>query len=167
MDRLMASPDEPEMSRKPNATRPLTGLLDRDETGKLVMVIDDSRVICRIVQHALAEYSVATVPFTNGIDAINALSNGDVPVPDLVVLDIEMPDLDGFDVVSILHSKDRFKQVPIVILSSHDNIINRFRTWRAGVVVFISKPAEKLALVRKVFEALHLDPPEPHTLDWN
>ena len=144
-------------------TRPLHDFDDfpaGEEEGKLVMVVDDSHMICRIVEFSLEHYGISTVPFYSGVDALNALNDGAVPVPDLVLLDISMPDMSGYDVASMLNGNKAFKSVPIVMLSGHDGIFDRLKARRVGADDFIAKPFDKPQLVRKIFPLLALTIPE-------
>jgi DNA-binding response OmpR family regulator len=157
MDRFVSAPDNPGGSRPASPTVPLS---QDNGNGKLVLVIDDSQMICRIVQYSLAEVDIQTVPFHSGIDAINALRAGAVPVPDLVLLDIGMQHMSGYDVAKLLSSKDEFKGVPIVMLSGKGRIIDRLRAKHAGAIDYITKPFEKREFVRKIFALLKLNVPE-------
>jgi CheY-like chemotaxis protein len=157
MHRFVSAPDNPGGPRPASPTRPV----DHDkDNGKLVLVIDDSQMICRIVQFSLAEFSINTVPFRSGIDAINALRAGLVPVPDLVLVDIRMPHMSGYDVASLLSSKPEFKGVPIVMLSGRGRMIDRLRAKHAGAIDYIKKPFDKLELIQKIFALLKLKVPE-------
>jgi twitching motility two-component system response regulator PilG len=98
--------------------------------------------------------------FHSGVDALNALKEGAAPVPDLVLLDINLPHMNGYDVATLLSHKREFHSVPIVMLSGHDGIIDRFRAKRAGADEFISKPFDEPELVNKIFPLLALDIPE-------
>jgi CheY-like chemotaxis protein len=154
--------------RNPGAahTRPLRDLqfdLDHIE-GKLVLVIDDSPMICRIVEFSLREYGINAISFYSGVDALNALHEGVIPVPDLVLLDIKLPVMSGYDIAGMLTNNRTFRRngrpVPIVMLSSKDGIFDRFRAKRAGAEDFISKPFDKPDLIRKVFPLLDLELPD-------
>src|SRR5690349_20827067 len=91
--------------RNPGAsrTRPLYGPEPgADDSGKLVLVVDDSNMICRIVKFSLQKYGISTMLFHSGVDALNALKEGAAPVPDLVLLDINLPHMNGYDVATLL-----------------------------------------------------------------
>lgn len=137
------------------------------EEGKLVLVVDDSQMICRIVQFSLEHYGISTVPFYSGIDALTALDEGTVPIPDLVLLDIGMPVMNGYDVTSLLRGHKALRSVPIVMLSGHDGIFDRFRARRVGADDFISKPFERAELLRKVFSFLRLALPDDFSDNQN
>lgn len=142
-------------------TRPvLDPMISDDSSGKLVIVVDDSPMICRIVKFSLAKYGIMTKPFSNGIDALHALNEGSTPIPDLVLLDITMPHMSGYDVAALLNNKKEFQSVPIVMLSGRDGIFDRLRARRAGADDFISKPFDDADLVCKVFPLLDLEIPE-------
>ncbi len=142
-------------------TRPLydPDTVDED-SGKLVLVVDDSHMICRIVKFELQKYGISTMFFHSGVDALNALNEGIVPVPDLVLLDINLPHMNGYDVATLLNSRGEFRSVPIVMLSGRDGIFDRLRAKRAGADDFISKPFDEPELVTKVFPLLDLAIPE-------
>lgn len=131
-----------------------------DGNGKLVLVVDDSPMICRIVKYSLAKYGISTRHFSNGVDALHALNEGATPIPDLVLLDITMPHMSGYDVATLLNNKQEFKSVPIVMLSGRDGIFDRLRARRAGADDFISKPFDDADLVCKVFPLLDLEIPD-------
>ena len=131
-----------------------------DDNSKLVLVVDDSNMICRIVKFSLQKYGISTMLFHSGVDALNALNEGAAPIPDLVLLDINLPHMNGYDVATLLSHKQEFRSVPIVMLSGHDGIIDRFRAKRAGADEFISKPFDEPELVNKIFPLLALDIPE-------
>jgi twitching motility two-component system response regulator PilG len=147
-------------------TRPLRDIqydLEHIE-GKLVLVIDDSPMICRIVEFSLREYGINAISFYSGVDALTALQEGVIPVPDLVLLDIKLPVMSGYNIAGMLTNNRTFRRngrpVPIVMLSSKDGIFDRLRAKRAGAEDFISKPFEKPDLIRKVFAFLDLELPE-------
>jgi twitching motility two-component system response regulator PilG len=146
--------------RSPNVTRPRSDYeldAESEDTGKLVLVVDDSHMICQIVKFSLAKYGINTRPFHSGVDALTALKEGVVPIPDLVLLDIGMPHMRGYAVASLLRSRGEFRSVPIVMLSGHDGLIDRWRALRVGATDFISKPFDEDDLVRKVCALLNLE----------
>jgi twitching motility two-component system response regulator PilG len=146
-------------------TRPLREIhIDTEHMeGKLVLVIDDSPMICRIVEFSLREYGINTISFYSGVDALNALQDGVVPVPDLVLLDINLPVMNGYDVAGMLNGNRTFRRngrpVPIVMLSGKDGLFDRIRARRAGAEDFISKPFKQPDFIRKVFSILELELP--------
>ncbi len=151
------------MVRNPGAsrTRPLYDPAPGDDdSGKLVLVVDDSPMICRIVKFSLQKYGISTMLFRSGVDALNALNEGTAPVPDLVLLDINLPHMNGYDVASLLSSKREFRSVPIVMLSGRDGFIDRIRAKRAGADDFISKPFDETELITTLFPLLDLEIPE-------
>ena len=85
---------------------------------KLVMVIDDSLTVRKIVEVSMRRAGIACVSYASGIDAICGLTkNG--PLTDVVILDIGLPQMDGYRVARYLKMKYRYRNTAIIILSGH------------------------------------------------
>ncbi len=120
----------------------------------LLMVIDDSPAIRTIVEHTFARVGVQVASFADGLEAIAALADGKACVPDLVLLDIELPQLDGFAVAAVLRTNAAFADVPIVMLSGRDGLVDRVHSKIVGARTFVSKPFRASELVSIVAEQL-------------
>jgi DNA-binding response OmpR family regulator len=96
--------------------------------------------------------------FADGLSALRALMGGQVPVPDLVLLDISLPGFDGYQVAGILRTNDAFADTPIVMLSGRDGIVDRVRTKLIGARGFIRKPFRTGEFVATMREYLGLPP---------
>jgi len=127
-----------------------------------IMVIDDSASVRTIVQASFARVGIPTVAFADGIAAIAALTSREVPVPDVVLLDIGLPKMDGYEVAQILRSNDALARTTIIMLTARDHVINRLHSRMVGAEAFISKPFRVSQLVRQVCEVLRYPlPPAP------
>jgi twitching motility two-component system response regulator PilG len=120
----------------------------------LLMLIDDSPAIRTIVEHTFARVGVQVASFPDGIAAIAALAEGRAVVPDLVLLDIDLPRLDGYQVAAVLRTNVAFAEVPIVMLSGRNGLIDRARSKMVGARTFVSKPFRPRELVAVVGEQL-------------
>src|SRR5579884_2313406 len=107
---------------------------------KLIMVIDDSQTVRKIIVTCLSREGFAVVSFPDGVEAMRWLSQPNARIPELVILDIRLPKLDGYEVARRLKSKPQFRNTVIVMLSRHDGVIDRLKGRLAGAKDYISKP---------------------------
>jgi DNA-binding response OmpR family regulator len=105
-----------------------------------VLVIDDSLTVRKILETSLRRAGFATSSFPDGIQAMQALTEGRVPIPDVVVLDIGLPKMDGYAVARALKRQGAFKRAIIIMLSGHDGYIDKLRGRLAGANAFVTKP---------------------------
>jgi DNA-binding response OmpR family regulator len=140
--------------QRPAASRP-----------RLVLAIDDSSTVRTIIEHSLARIGVRVASFADGLSALRALMDGQVPVPDLVLLDISLPGFDGYQIASVLRSNDAFADTPFVMLSGRDGIVDRVRTKLIGARGFIRKPFRTMEFVAAMREYLSLPPEDTSGAD--
>ncbi len=105
-----------------------------------VMVIDDSVVVRKIVETSLGRAGITCVGFRDGYEALRALKTEMEQPPDLVLLDINLPRIDGFDLLRLLRSHPAFDQMVVVILSSRDSVLDRVKCRLAGARAYLVKP---------------------------
>jgi DNA-binding response OmpR family regulator len=111
-----------------------------DSMSKLVMIIDDSLTVRKIMETSLKREGFASVSYPDGIEALRALSERRHAVPDLVLLDIGLPKMDGYEVARHLKTKQQFGNTPIVMISKRDGVIDRLKGRLAGAKDYITKP---------------------------
>jgi chemosensory pili system protein ChpA (sensor histidine kinase/response regulator) len=87
----------------------------------------------------------------DGLDALEKM--GDT-VPDLMLLDIEMPRMDGYELATAMKADARLRNVPIVMITSRTGEKHRQRAFEIGVERYLGKPYQELELIRNVFELL-------------
>jgi twitching motility two-component system response regulator PilG len=107
---------------------------------KLVMIIDDSLTVRKIMETSLKREGFASVSYPDGIEALRALNERRHPIPDLVLLDIGLPKMDGYEVARHLKTKRQFGNTPIVMISQRDGMIDRLKGRLAGAKDYITKP---------------------------
>jgi len=111
--------------------------------GPLVLVADDSRTIQSMVASRLERSGYDVVSCANGTEALRiALER----VPALVILDVEMPGLDGFAVTRALREDDTTRDIPVVLLTGHDDDVSVQAGRVAGATEYITKPFSPQAL---------------------
>ena len=107
---------------------------------KIVMVIDDSATVRKIIETCLGREGFQVQSFNDGVEAVKWLMQPEAPVPDLLLLDIELPRMDGYEVARRLKTKPRFQSTVIVMLSRRDGVIDRLKGRLAGARDYITKP---------------------------
>ncbi len=120
---------------------------------KRILVVDDDPDIMRLVQMVLQDHDYHVTTAGDGQDALAAVAAG---APDLVILDVEMPHVDGFDVLRKLRQKAATVQLPVIMLTGRDQPADMFEGWQTGADLYLTKPFESETLldaVRRVFVA--------------
>jgi twitching motility two-component system response regulator PilG len=118
---------------------------------KLVMIIDDSLTVRKIIETSLKREGIPSVSYPDGVEALRALKEQRCPIPDLVILDIGLPKMDGYEVARFFKTKEQFSKTVIVMLSKRDGVIDRLKGRLAGAKDYITKPfrtQEVITLVR-------------------
>jgi len=122
-----------------------------NEMEKTIFVVDDSVTNLATAAEALEDhYTVMTI--ASGKKAISLLEK---VRPDLVLLDIEMPEMDGFDILKHLKNTEQFKDIPVIFLTAVLDAEIETRALEMGVVDFISKPFSVPILLNRI--KIHLD----------
>jgi two-component system cell cycle response regulator len=118
-----------------------------------ILVVDDVPANVKLLEvRLLAEYfDVLTA--TNGPDAIETCENGKV---DVVLLDVMMPDMDGFDVCRQLKGDPATSHIPVVMITALDQVADRVRGLEAGADDFLTKPVNDLQLMTRVKSLVRL-----------
>lgn len=107
---------------------------------KLVMVIDDSITVRKIIETCLGRQGFQVLGFPDGVEAMRWLMEPTSRIPDLVLLDIGLPKMDGYEVARRLKIKPQFNNTVIVMLSRRDGMIDRLKGRLAGAKDYITKP---------------------------
>ncbi|MEG3937198.1 MULTISPECIES: response regulator [unclassified Microcoleus] len=116
---------------------------------KRVVCIDDDNVIRKTVESILNEHGYEATAIGNPLQALSLVFQ---LKPDLILCDIAMPELDGYEVCAMLRNSTAFRQTPIVMLTGIDGFIDRVKARMAGATDFYTKPfgeSELLMLVEK------------------
>src|SRR5689334_13503227 len=107
---------------------------------KLVMVIDDSTTVRKIIETCLRREGFTVQGYADGVEAMRALTSSNARIPDLVLLDINLPKMDGYEVARKFKTKPQFHNTIIVMLSRRDGVIDRLKGRLAGAKEYITKP---------------------------
>ncbi len=115
---------------------------------KLVMLVDDSDVLRKITVFNLKKHGYEVVEATNGEEAIEKLSEG--IKPDLMLLDIMMPKMDGFTVLKKLKEKDEWKDIPVIVLTAKGGEEDEKTAMSLGATMVMTKPFSPIQLIQEV-----------------
>jgi two-component system alkaline phosphatase synthesis response regulator PhoP len=119
-----------------------------------ILIVDDENDFIELLQYKLAGHGYE---FIVANDGIHALSLARQTKPDLILLDILLPDLDGISVCEILKRQPATKKIPVVFMSALSSNITR-RTVAMHAEDFFTKPLDLPRLEKRIGELLHLTP---------
>lgn len=117
------------------------------QTGTKVMVIDDSNTIRRSAEIFLLKAGCQVVLAEDGFDALAKIADHQ---PDIIFVDIMMPRLDGYQTCALIKKNSKFKDTPVVMLSSKDGLFDRARGRMVGSDEYLTKPFTKDSLLEAV-----------------
>lgn len=124
---------------------------------KKILAVDDERHIVRLVQVNLERQGYVVVTAFDGKEALEKVESEN---PDLIVLDVMMPYMDGFEVLQNLKKNQNTRDIPVIMLTAKAQDADVFRGWQSGVDCYLTKPfnpMELLAFVRRIFKSLEDD----------
>ena len=111
------------------------------------LVVDDSITVRRVTQRLLERNGMRVVTAKDGLEAVSVLQD---EVPDVILLDIEMPRMDGYEVASHVRNDARLKDVPIVMITSRVGEKHRARAIELGVNEYLGKPYQEGQLLQAI-----------------
>jgi twitching motility two-component system response regulator PilG len=115
--------------------------------GVKVMVIDDSNTIRRSAEIFLLQAGCTVILAEDGFDALAKIADHQ---PDLVFVDIMMPRLDGYQTCALIKKNAKFRDTPVIMLSSKDGLFDRARGRMVGSDQYLTKPFTKESLLKAV-----------------
>jgi chemosensory pili system protein ChpA (sensor histidine kinase/response regulator) len=119
----------------------------------LVMVVDDSVTVRKVTGRLLERNGMNVLTAKDGVDAMALLQEH---TPDVMLLDIEMPRMDGFEVASKVREDETLKHLPIIMITSRSGQKHRDRAMALGVNDYMSKPYQEAALLESIAHWSHV-----------
>ncbi len=104
---------------------------------KKILIIDDKPSISRLIVQFLSKTFEVTTK-EDGLQAISWLQEGNIP--DLILTDLQMPNMDGFELIARVKESGFFRDIPIVVLSSKDSSTDRIKCLKMGAEDYLVKP---------------------------
>ncbi|MCH5263977.1 MAG: response regulator [Lachnospiraceae bacterium] len=121
---------------------------------KRIVAVDDSNVVLKTLKNVLDKEEYELHAFTNGTRALEYLEQKD-KMPDLIILDIEMPIMSGYDVLKRIKTIVHLKRVPVIFLTSHNEKQQVVQAVTDGVKDYVVKPIDKEVLLKRVHSLLY------------
>lgn len=123
-----------------------------------ILAVDDEKHIVRLVQVNLERAGYTVVTANDGKEALEKVASEN---PDLVVLDVMMPYMDGFEVLQNLRRNSATRDIPVIMLTAKAQDADVFKGWQSGVDCYLTKPfnpMELLSFVKRIFDSLEGGP---------
>jgi len=133
-----------EWRQRPTPDPRLVGQVDRRV---FALVVDDSITVRRVTQRLLERNGMRVVTAKDGLEAVSVLQD---EIPDVILLDIEMPRMDGYEVASHVRNDPRLKDIPIVMITSRVGEKHRARAIELGVNDYLGKPYQEGQLLQAI-----------------
>ena len=128
-----------------------TAKTEKRKAQTTVMVVDDSVTVRKVTTRLLERQGYAVLTAKDGVDAIAKLEE---VTPDIMLLDIEMPRMDGFEVATLVRHNPRIKNLPIIMITSRTGEKHRERAFQLGVNCYMGKPFQEQELLENIHELL-------------
>jgi two-component system, cell cycle response regulator DivK len=120
-----------------------------------VLVVEDNDMNMQLVEYLLEEGGYSIVKATSGEEALKLTRNGELQhEPDLILMDIHLPGMDGLSVVREMKANERTKKIPILALTAHAMRGDRDRFLDAGCDGYISKPIDVKTFISSIEQYL-------------
>lgn len=114
-----------------------------------VLIIDDSSTVRRSAETYLREAGCEVICAEDGFDALAKIADHK---PNVILVDIMMPRLDGYQTCSLIKRHPKYSTTPVIMLSSKDGLFDRARGKLAGSDLYITKPFNRDVLIKAVFD---------------
>lgn len=142
----------------------ITTLMNESESTKsknspsdyIVLAIDDSSTDRAIIRKCLKPLGITLLEATNGLEGLEMLKNGD-KIPDAILVDIEMPKMDGYTFASEVRKYNKFKNLPLIAVTSRVTKTDRMRGVESGMTEYITKPYSGEYLTTVVKRSIKLE----------
>jgi len=117
---------------------------------KTILVVDDDKAITTLLEALLSQHGYTVLVAHDGLDGMVQVKKN---IPDLIILDIMMPEINGYDVCSNLKFDEKFKHIPVIVLTSREQELDS-RIGKLMGIDYIQKPIDTPILLGKIQTAL-------------
>ncbi|QTA86814.1 response regulator [Desulfonema magnum] len=124
-----------------------TSASDTDTKKKKILVVEDSPTTRKVISITLGQKGYDIIEARDGLEALSRLNEES---PNLILLDIILPKMDGYKILSIIKDNELFKNIPVIMLTSKDGMISKWKGKRAGATAYLTKPFKPEKLVEAI-----------------
>ena len=122
-------------------------MMEKQQNKPRILIVDDMPENIRILIELLgSEY--ATIPATSGAAALKKAQKE--PLPDLILLDIMMPEMDGYDVCRGLKENDLTREIPVIFITAVSEVMDEAKAFKVGAVDYVTKPFHPATIAARV-----------------
>ena len=114
---------------------------------KRIMVVEDSATTRNVIMKMLVKEGYEVVTAKDGIEAVAMYPQTN---PDLILLDIIMPGMDGYETLATLKKKHNLNDTPVIMLTAKDSLLDKVKGKISGSTEYLTKPFNALELIRKI-----------------
>jgi chemosensory pili system protein ChpA (sensor histidine kinase/response regulator) len=125
--------------------------VEEDQAEKVVMVVDDSVTVRKVTGRFLEREGFRVITAKDGVEALQLLQDH---IPDVMLLDIEMPRMDGFEVAKNIRTSSRLRDIPIIMITSRTGEKHREHAFELGVNKYMGKPYQEDLLLSNIQELI-------------
>lgn len=119
----------------------------RKQSSPRILVVDDSADMLNLLTEILTNYNYQVSHASSGLSALKSVT---VEMPDLILMDVKMPEMDGFETCFRLKSDERSRKIPVIFISALDEAIDKIKGFEAGGVDYITKPFQQADVLARV-----------------
>lgn len=120
---------------------------------RTILAVDDEPMVTRLAQVNLQRVGYVVKTASNGIEGLEALRSGE-PLPDMILLDVTMPFMDGFEMVNQMQADPKLKDIPVVMATARAHDADLVQGQAVGVTHYLTKPINPTELVNIVREVI-------------
>ena len=118
---------------------------------KKILIADDEAPILLALEFLIKQAGYEVAKASNGLEALKVMESF---VPDIAVLDVMMPDLDGFELAKEIRTRSQFNDTTIIFLTAKGTTEDRFRGYETGAEVYLTKPFDNEELIMTINEVM-------------
>ncbi|MEZ6193062.1 MAG: response regulator [Phycisphaerales bacterium] len=152
----MNRPDQDNTSAPGAATSSAPKHEEFDLSESTILVVDDNQQNVELIQAYLEDLPCKVVTAFDGLQAIKYVEDPDQPTPDLILLDVMMPRMSGFEVCKKLKNDNATRTIPIMMVTALNELGDIERGVESGTDDFVTKPVNKLELITRVKSLLRV-----------
>jgi len=119
----------------------------------VIIVIDDDYSIRRLIKFTLEKEHYKVITAEDALEGINTLNSRKI---DLIILDIIMPDIDGYEALKVIKSSEQLKEIPVLLLTAKNEIDDMMRGFELGADEYLAKPFELSELLARIRNLLRI-----------